>query len=170
MKDGEKWCRKYTEWYVKLHWTFYNLFLLLYLFCFAILWKPGGNQEKTTAWLQRRRKEKPLPLWAVITSQYRWLPTPLWENPWLLSCSCGATQTAEQTAVISVGKTKWVYPFYPACLLRRFQLLTLAHHAQHLWCSTQDDTKHCSPARTVVPSHVWGDLCAFSHVSLLVFG
>lgn len=56
-----------------------------------------------------------------------------------------------------------VSPFFynPACLLRRFQLLTLAPGTQQLWCSTQGGTKSCSPARTVVPSHVWGESLCF---------
>lgn len=68
----------------KIHWTdmwsyteyaLYNLLLLLYLFSFAILWKTGGNKTQHGCQLQSRRKEKPLPLWAVITSHDRWLPT-----------------------------------------------------------------------------------------------
>lgn len=131
---------------------FYYLLLLLYVFYSAIPWKLSGKKLHACQ-LQSRRKEKPLPLWAVIISQDEWLATLLQKNPWLAHCSYWGIQTAEQTALISVGKTGWSslsfskflhFLYNPVCHLRRWQLLTLAHGTKPLWCSTQGGTKCCS--------------------------
>lgn len=127
--------------------------LLLYLFSFAIPWKLAGKKLHACQ-LQSRRKEKPLPLWAVIISQDGWLPTLLRENPWLLQCSYAGNWTAEQTALIPAGKTGWSSPFFSKLLRFCVSLpassggsnSSLWHVVQkQLWWSTQGGTKHCSP-------------------------
>lgn len=107
MKDRERWGRKYVELICK---TTLNISSTISSFCFisSPLQSLKTVRKKLHACqLQSRTKDKPLPLWALIVSQGGQFPTLLQENLWLLCCSYGGIQTAEQTVLVTVGKTGW---------------------------------------------------------------
>lgn len=183
MKDREKWCRKYTELICE---ATLNMPSTISSFCFTSFpLQSRGTQEGKknhhcmAVSFKAGEKKNPLPLWAVITYHCRLLPTHLWENPWLLSCSYGATQTAEQTAVISVGKTGWFYPSFSNFLHFSITLPASSGGSSSLpWHTVPnncDAVLKVAPSTAVMPGLLslamcGGNLCAFSHVSLLAFG
>lgn len=175
MKDRERWGRKYTELICK---ATLNTSSTVSSFCFIFspLQSLENWQEKNCMPVSFKAEEKN-PFLSELWLYLRMDDFPHFSRR-MPVCSAEHTDSWTDSATIC-GKDRMIIPLFlqvppflynPACLLRRFQLLTSTHGAKQPWCSTQGGTKRCSGLPVLVSLAMHRGICAFSHVSLQVFG